>query len=72
MDGLIIKKKWIDKILSGKKTLEIRGSKTQKTKRRDRRLLLPACAEAGGDSSYLHRVRETEQGGQRVCRTKAE
>lgn len=33
MDGLIIKKKWIDKILSGKKTLEIRGSKTQKTNR---------------------------------------
>lgn len=25
MDGLVIKKKWIDLILSGKKTLEIRG-----------------------------------------------
>lgn len=30
MDGLIIKKKWIDLILSGKKTLEIRGSDTHK------------------------------------------
>lgn len=28
MYGLIIKKKWLDKILSGEKTLEIRGSKT--------------------------------------------
>lgn len=30
MDGLIIKKKWIDLIISGKKTIEIRGSNTQK------------------------------------------
>lgn len=30
MDGLVIKKKWIDLILSGKKTLEIRGSDTYK------------------------------------------
>lgn len=28
MYGLIIKKKWLEKILSGEKTLEIRGSKT--------------------------------------------
>ncbi len=26
MDGLIIKKKWLDLIVSGKKTIEIRGS----------------------------------------------
>lgn len=31
MDGLIIKGKWIDKILSGNKTLEIRGNQTKKT-----------------------------------------
>ena len=31
MDGLIIKKKWLDLILSGKKTLEIRGCSTKKT-----------------------------------------
>lgn len=31
MDGLIIKRKWLDKILSGEKTLEIRGSRTKKT-----------------------------------------
>ena len=31
MDGLIIKKKWIDKILYGDKILEIRGSQTKKT-----------------------------------------
>lgn len=30
MDGLIIKKKWIDLILSGKKTIEIRGHDTHK------------------------------------------
>lgn len=30
MDGLIIKEKWLDLILSGQKTLEIRGSKTAK------------------------------------------
>lgn len=30
MDGLIIKEKWLDLILSGKKTLEIRGSNTTK------------------------------------------
>lgn len=30
MDGLIIKKKWLDLIVSGKKTLEIRGSNTTK------------------------------------------
>ncbi len=30
MDGLIIKKKWLDLIVSGKKTLEIRGSNTKK------------------------------------------
>lgn len=30
MDGLIIKKKWLDLILSGKKTLEIRGHDTHK------------------------------------------
>lgn len=30
MDGLVIKKKWIDLNLSGKKTLEIRGSDTYK------------------------------------------
>ena len=29
MDGLIIKKKWLDLIISGKKTLEIRGSDTK-------------------------------------------
>lgn len=28
MDGLIIKGQWLDLILSGKKTLEIRGSDT--------------------------------------------
>lgn len=32
MDGLIIKKEWLDLILSGKKTLEIRGHDTKKTK----------------------------------------
>lgn len=32
IDGLIIKKKWLDLILSGKKTLEIRSSSTKKTK----------------------------------------
>lgn len=31
MDGLIIKKKWLDLILSNKKTLEIRGNDTHKT-----------------------------------------
>ena len=30
MDCLIIKKKWLDLILSGKKTLEIRGSRIHK------------------------------------------
>lgn len=30
MDGLIMKKKWLDLILSGKKTLEIRGHDTHK------------------------------------------
>lgn len=30
MDGLIIKKKWLDLIIGGKKTIEIRGSNTQK------------------------------------------
>ena len=30
MDGLIIKKKWLDLIVSGKKTIEIRGSNTKK------------------------------------------
>ena len=30
MDALIVKKPWIDKILSGEKTWEIRGSKTMK------------------------------------------
>ena len=30
MDGLIIKGQWLDLILSGKKTLEIRGSDTKK------------------------------------------
>ena len=30
MDGLIIKKKWLDLILNGKKTLEIRGNDTKK------------------------------------------
>ena len=29
MNGLIIKKKWLDLIVSGKKTLEIRGSNTK-------------------------------------------
>lgn len=30
MDGLIIKKKWLDLIVDGKKTIEIRGSDTNK------------------------------------------
>lgn len=30
MDGLIIKKKWLDLIVQGKKTLEIRGCETHK------------------------------------------
>lgn len=30
MDGLIIKKEWLDLIISGKKTFEIRGSDTHK------------------------------------------
>lgn len=30
LDGLIIKKPWIDKILSGEKTWELRGSATHK------------------------------------------
>lgn len=30
MDGMIIKKKWLDLIVSGKKTVEIRGSNTKK------------------------------------------
>lgn len=30
MDGLIIKKKWLELILSGKKTIEIRGNYTSK------------------------------------------
>lgn len=34
MDGLIIKKKWLDLILAGKKTLEIRGSDTKKKNER--------------------------------------
>ena len=29
MYGLIIKKKWLDKILSGEKTIEVRGSNTK-------------------------------------------
>lgn len=31
MDGLIIKRKWLDKIISGQKTEEIRGRNTSKT-----------------------------------------
>lgn len=31
MDGLIVKKRWLDLIISGKKTIEIRGSNTKKT-----------------------------------------
>lgn len=30
MDGLIIKKKWLDLIVNDKKTIEIRGSDTKK------------------------------------------
>ena len=30
MDGLIVKKEWLELILSGKKTWEIRGSRTNK------------------------------------------
>lgn len=30
MDGLIVKREWLDLIISGKKTLEIRGSDTSK------------------------------------------
>lgn len=30
MDGLIVKKKWLDLIITGKKDLEIRGSDTEK------------------------------------------
>lgn len=30
MDGLIIKHKWLDLILKGKKTIEVRGSDTKK------------------------------------------
>lgn len=30
MEGLIIKKKWLNLIVSGKKTIEIRGNNTQK------------------------------------------
>lgn len=30
MDGLIIKKRWLDKILSHEKTIELRGRKTKK------------------------------------------
>ena len=30
MDGLIIKNKWLDLILIGEKTIEIRGSDTKK------------------------------------------
>lgn len=30
MDGLIVKKRWLNLILSGKKTIEIRGSNTKK------------------------------------------
>ena len=29
MDGLIIKHKWLDLILKGKKTIEVRGSDTK-------------------------------------------
>ena len=29
MDGLIVKKRWLNLILSGKKTIEIRGSNTK-------------------------------------------
>lgn len=46
MDGLIIKKKWIELILAGKKTIEIRGSDT--AKRGERIYLLESCT---------HRVR---------------
>lgn len=30
MDGLIIKHKWLDLILKGQKTIEVRGSDTKK------------------------------------------
>ena len=36
MEGLIIKKKWLDLIVSGKKTIEIRGNNTQKQNERIR------------------------------------
>ena len=54
MDGLIIKRQWLDLILSGKKTLEIRSSDTKKV----------------GEAIYLlesgtHRVR----GKCRICST---
>lgn len=32
MYGLIIKKKWLDLIVSGKKVIEIKGSEHKKTK----------------------------------------
>ena len=32
MDGLIIKREWLDLIISGRKTLEIRGCNTKKVK----------------------------------------
>lgn len=43
MDGLIIKKKWLDKIIVGEKTLEIRGGRT--TKLREKIYLLESGSQ---------------------------
>lgn len=55
MDGLIIKKKWLDLILQGQKTLEIRGSDTKKKEQKIYLLESGSCrikAECIIESTY--------------------
>ena len=55
MDGLIIKKKWLDLIIQGQKTLEIRGSDTKKKEQKIYLLESGSCrikAECIIESTY--------------------
>lgn len=64
MDGLIIKKKWLDLILSGKKTLEIRGCSTKKTGV-PIYLLESGSRRGGGHAPYNQYIRSHVQTGQK-------
>lgn len=64
MDGLIIKKKWLDLILSGKKTLEIRSSSTKKTGI-PIYLLESVSKRVRGHASYNQYIRSHVQTGQK-------